>query len=442
MEEMRSLPKVDALSRAAGLQAFPERVRVEAARLAIEEMRGAIRSKSGLNGHSAEELAVARAQALTQTSLAPAINLSGVVLHTGLGRARLAKAAVDHIANVAANHSLLELDDESGKRGDRQSHVRELLQKLTGAEDVLVVNNAAAAVVVTLASLAKGKDVILSRGQMVEIGGSFRMPEIVRESGCNLVEVGCTNKTRIGDYESVLSDQTGCILRCHTSNFKIIGFTEQAGLQELVKLAHSKGVACVDDMGTGCIVDTSRFGMPKVPTIQDSIRAGADIVIASGDKLLGGPQAGLIVGNSRQVGEIKKHPLARAMRIDKLTLAGLESTLRLYAEGREGEIPTIAYLSRSFDEVKGLAAKLAACVKDSFVDEGVTEVGGGSAPGTGVKTWRVGLRSPNADAIAAKLRLNGRVAILSRIEDGIVWLDPRTLDANEVEQVCEVLKSL
>jgi L-seryl-tRNA(Ser) seleniumtransferase len=441
MDDLRSLPKVDALSRSPELQAFPERVRIAAARQAVDDARKAIQAGTGLNGRSIEDLALAKAEELNAIKLRPAVNLSGVILHTGLGRARLAQAAVENMAAVAAQHSLLELDDESGKRGDRQAGVRDLLKRLTGAEDALVVNNAAAGVVLSLRALAGDREVVLSRGQMVEIGGSFRMPDIVRESGCRLTEVGCTNKTRLGDYEEVLGDRSGAILCCHTSNFKIIGFAEQPALADLVRLSHKHGLPCIDDMGTGCIVDTSAFGIPRTPTIQDSLAAGADVVIASGDKLLGGPQAGLILGSAAAIQKIKSHPLARAVRIDKLSLAALEATLMLYAQGREGEIPTIAYLSRTLDQVRELAQKLSACIEGSVVAEGFTEVGGGSAPGVGIRTWRVGVKSPSADALARKLRA-AEPCIVGRIEDDLVWLDPRTLDLDEVDVVCEVLRSL
>ncbi|MFI5386027.1 MAG: L-seryl-tRNA(Sec) selenium transferase [Fimbriimonadales bacterium] len=441
MDSLRALPKVDALSRSVALAGFPTRVRVEAARRAIDEMRQMIQSGTLLKGQTAEELAVTRARGMTGKSLRPAINLSGVVLHTGLGRARLARAAVDQIAAVAAQHSLLELDDETGKRGNRQDHVRGLICELTGAEDAHVVNNAAAAVVLSLRALAGDREVVLSRGQMVEIGGSFRMPDIVRESGCRLVEVGTTNKTRINDYEEALTENCGAVLRCHTSNFKIIGFTEQPPLEQVVHVAHAYGLPCIDDMGTGCILDTSSFGMVKVPTIQDSLAAGADVVTASGDKLLGGPQCGLIVGKRVFLDRIRKHPLARAVRIDKLTLAALEATLRLYIQGLEAEVPTIFYLSRPAEVVKKVAHKLASCVKGSKVAEGTTEVGGGSAPGTGVSTWRVSLQTDHPDELLAQLR-GFDPPIIARIEGGAVWLDPRTLDDDEVETVCEVLRSL
>lgn len=439
MDSLRSLPKVDALSRAPELADFPERIRVEAARRAIGEMREAIKRGAAPNGQAPQSRALAIAKELAGMSLRPAINLTGVILHTGLGRARLAKSVADHVAEIASQHSLLEIDADSGKRGDRQEHVRALLQSLTGAEDALVVNNAAAAVVLSLSALARGREVILSRGQMVEIGGSFRMPEIVEESGCRLVEVGCTNKTRLSDYEAAIGNETGAILRCHTSNFKIVGFTEQPSLDEMSRLAHAYGLLALDDMGTGCIVDTSRFGLPKLPTIRDSIAAGADVVTASGDKLLGGPQAGLILGKTAYLDPIRRHPLARAFRVDKLTLAALEATLRLYLDGREAEICTVAYLSRPLDEVRSLARALCDAAKGGTVEEGVTEVGGGSAPGTGIPTWRVGIQVRDAEATLKILR---NANIFARIESGKVWLDPRTLEMNELQGVSEVLRSI
>jgi len=439
MNALRALPKVDSLSRSGGLSLFPLRVRVEAARLAVAEARAQIQAGTVLEGPNVEAIAVRIAQTLTEWSLRPSINLSGVILHTGLGRARLAPSVVEHLTGVALSHSLVELDDETGKRGDRQAHVRTMLRELTGAEDAHVVNNAAAAVILSLTALAKDREVVLSRGQMVEIGGSFRMPDIVRASGCRLVEIGTTNKTRINDYESAIGPETGAVLRCHTSNFKIIGFTGQPSLKEIVQVAHAYGVPCVDDMGTGCIVDTASLGMVKVPTIQDSVDAGADVVTGSGNKLLGGPQAGLVLGKATLMEQIRCHPLARAVRVDKLTLAALEATLQLYRQGREREIPTLRYISRSLDEVRALAARLANSAAGSVVEEGITEVGGGSAPGTGVRTWRVGLAGEGPDALLALLRESG---IIGRVENDRVWLDPRTLDETEVDQVCEVLRCL
>ncbi|HSI73263.1 MAG TPA: L-seryl-tRNA(Sec) selenium transferase [Fimbriimonas sp.] len=435
MEDLRRLPKVDALSRNERLAGYPERVRTEAARQGIDRAREALLA-GGIA--SAEDEAVNAAELLMAYTTKRVINASGVILHTGLGRARLAPSVVDHLAEVASSHAVVEYDLDSGSRGDRQEHVRGLLAELTGAEDALVVNNAAAGLILTLSALVGDGDVVLSRGQMVEIGGSFRIPDIIRQSGCNLVEVGCTNKTRLSDYQDALHPFVA-ILRCHTSNYKIIGFTAQPSLEELVGLASEFGTTVIDDQGTGCLVDTSRFGMAKIPTVQDSVAAGADVVIASCDKLLGGPQGGMIVGSREAIQAIAKHPLARAFRVDKLTIAALEATLRLYVQGRETEIPTIRAISIPIEEVKAMAEDL--CPPGGIVSEGITEIGGGSSPGTGVRTYRVGLQSPNADILSRDLRV-GDPAIITRIEDGRVWLDPRTMDEGEVEIVKCRLKSL
>src|ERR1044072_6684361 len=287
--DLRSLPSVDALSQSPVLAEFPERIRVRAARMAIEAARALVR-----NGREAdvEGLAFERAKDLSGRSLRSAINLSGVILHTGLGRARLAREASEHIRAVAESHALVEFDPEDGKRGNRQDHVRDMLMCLTGAEDAHVVNNAGGAGLLALRALAGSREVVLSRGEMVEIGGAFRMPDVVRESGCNLREVGCTNKTHLSDYQEALGPNTGAVLRCHASNFKIVGFTSQPSLEELASLARECGAPCVDDMGTGCILDLTAFGLEKLPTMQESLKSGADVVIGSGDKLLGGAQAG------------------------------------------------------------------------------------------------------------------------------------------------------
>lgn len=308
--------------------------------------------------------------------------------------------------------------------------------ELTGAEAAIVLNNAAAGVFLSLNALASGGEVVLSRGQMVEIGGSFRMPDIVRRSGCRMVEVGCTNKTRLSDYEEVLGPDTKALLRCHPSNFAIVGFTSEPTLGELVELAHAQGLLVIDDMGSGCLVDTRKFGLPKQATLQEAVASGADIVIASGDKLLGGPQSGLVLGSAACVGAIKRHPLARALRVDKLTLAALEATLRLYTSGEhEAEIPTLRYLARPTEPLVKVCRRLArAYPGESVVESGTTEVGGGSAPGTGVPTWRVGLASGDADGLLAQLRRSDP-PIVARIEDGRVWLDPRTLDDGEIRIV-------
>ncbi|AIE87832.1 L-seryl-tRNA(Sec) selenium transferase [Fimbriimonas ginsengisoli] len=436
--ELRDLPKVDTLANAAPLAEFPPRIRTEAARAAIDAMRSAL--TEGRDVPDGLEFAMTHARGASDLSLRPAVNLSGVVLHTGLGRARLAPSVATHVAEVAAGYSTLELDLESGERGDRQEHVRDLLRKLTGAEDAFVVNNAAAGVMLTLAAAARGGEVVLSRGQMVEIGGSFRMPDIIRESGCRLVEVGCTNRTHLSDYLAAMGDDTSAILRCHPSNYAIVGFTSEPSLSELAALAKERGVVLIDDQGSGLLVDARTLGLPRLPTLPESA-AFADVSIASGDKLLGGPQAGIIVGRSELIREISRHPLARAFRIDKLSLAALEATLRLWASGREEEIPTIRYLRRPLAEVRADAERLlAAWGGGAEVSEGLTEAGSGSAPGAGVPTFRVGL-SGGAEALARALRL-GMPPMVARIEKDRVWLDPRTLDADELPIVEARLREL
>lgn len=442
MDALRELPKIDDLAKSPELASYAPKLRVQAARAAVEFLRTEIQAGNGKSTLQPAQLAAQLAATMAETSVKPVINLSGVILHTGLGRARLAASVAAHIAAVAANHSAVELDLKEGRRGDRQDHVRNLLIQLTRAEDALVVNNAAAGVLLTLTALCSGSQVILSRGQMVEIGGSFRMPDIVRQSGCQLVEVGCTNKTRLSDYCEACGPETAAILRCHPSNFKIVGFTEEPSIQDLAGLCDQESLILIDDQGSGCLIDLTKYGLPDQPTLPASIAAGSNIAIASGDKLLGGPQAGIIVGKKELIAEIKKHPLARCVRIDKLTLAALEATLRLYTEGREEEIPTIRAIAKPLEDVSQMAIALSKAYKGaSEVVLGETEVGGGSAPGTGLPTWRVGLTNEHPDQLAKTLRASNP-PIVGRIEDEQVWLDPRTLEKEELKAVVKVLSNL
>lgn len=438
MDPRRGLPKVDALMLQLEPGGWSARVRAKAARQAIAEAREALAQGTSADiGTRASELA----KQFARPTLRPAINAGGVVLHTGLGRARLAQPAAEAVARAAADHVNVELDLETGGRGDRQAHVRELLRELTGCEDALVVNNCAGAVYLTLKALCEDRDVLLSRGQMVEIGGAFRMPDVVRSSGCRLVEVGCTNKTRLSDYAEAGAGPGGAVLRCHPSNFRIVGFVEEPTARELADWAHGSGLLLIDDVGSGCLVDTTRYGLEPEPTLGQSLAAGADVVMASGDKLLGGPQAGLILGRAAPLERIRRHPMARALRVDKLTLAGLAATLNLYAEGRADEVPVWRYLGRTLAGVKQDADRLAECWPGARVESGGTEVGGGSLPGNAVPTWRVGLPSSSADELAHDLRQN-EPAIVPRIEDGLVWLDPRTMEPDEVGLVQQALRRL
>lgn len=440
MSKLREIPSVDSLANDPALAAFPEPIRIHAARLASSRLRDAIKTGNEPQD-SAIVYALESAQQLTEASLGPAINLSGVVLHTGLGRARLSARAAQQVRRAAESHATLEFDLASGTRGDRQSHVAEALCSLTGADAALVVNNNAGAVHLVLAALSWGRDVLLSRGQMVEIGGSFRMPEVIASSGCAMVEVGCTNKTRLADYRKAATDNLGAILRCHPSNYRVIGFAEEPPTNELQGLATELGVPLIDDVGSGCLVDTAALGLPKEPTLSESIKL-ADVVTASGDKLLGGPQAGIVLGRRDLVEQCAKHPIARAVRADKLTLAGLEATLQHYLDGTWKEIPTWRYLTRSATEVRKLAAKLKrACSHPCELTASMSEIGSGSLPGAGIPTYCLRLPTAKPDTLLAKLRQN-TPPVIGRIEAGAVLLDPRTLEESEIAIVAKALKDL
>lgn len=376
-------------------------------------------------------------------SLRRAINATGVLLHTGLGRAVLAEAARNAVAEVAEGHSILEIDRETGERGDRIEHVRDLLCRLTGAEDATVVNNNAGAVLLAVTVLAQGREVIISRGQLVEIGGAFRMPDIIAQSGAKLVEVGTTNRTRLSDYERAVTPETALILRCHPSNFRIVGFTEEVAVNDLVSLARQYNLRVLDDVGSGCLVNTEQFGLEHEPTLLESVQAGCDVVTCSGDKLLGGPQAGIILGRKEMVEHIRRHPLHRALRVDKLTLSALEATLRLYLNPEEAlrEIPVLRALATPANEIRQRARRLhqklqtvlPAEVFTVGLREGVSAVGGGSLPGQQLPTTLVCLRSARMDAQRLALALRWQEpAVFARIEQDEVVFDPRTVLPDEM----------
>jgi L-seryl-tRNA(Ser) seleniumtransferase len=378
------------------------------------------------------------------------INATGVVLHTGLGRAVLAEAARKAVAEVAQGHSMLEIDRETGERGDRIEPVRELLCRLTGAEDATVVNNNAGAVLLAVTVLAQGKEVLISRGQLVEIGGAFRMPDIIAQSGAKLVEVGTTNRTRLSDYERAITADTALLLRCHPSNFRIIGFTEEVSAAELAALAHRHGLAVLDDVGSGCLVDTAQFGLEHEPTLQESLQAGCDVVTCSGDKLLGASQAGILLGRREIVQRLRGHPLHRALRVDKLTLAALEATLRLYLNPQQAmrEIPTLRALAISADAIRRRARRLkqrlqavlpAETVKVRL-REGMSAVGGGSLPGQQLPTTLVCLQplQHSTQQLARALRQQ-EPAVFARIEQEEVVIDPRTLLEDELDVLVQVV---
>jgi L-seryl-tRNA(Ser) seleniumtransferase len=424
----RALPSVDALA-AHPLLAGREAARavvVEAARQTLSEARD--RVAAGAPAPAADDLAsdaLRRVEALLAPPLRPLINATGVILHTNLGRAPLPGEAVDAMAAASRGYSNLEFDLETGRRGSRHTILEPLLCRLTGAEAAMAVNNNAAAVLLALSALAAGKQVVISRGQLVEIGGGFRIPDVMRQSRAKLVECGTTNRTRAADYDAAITPATAAIMRVHASNFRIVGFAAQPSLDELAAVARARGVLLIDDIGSGCLLDTSRYGLAPEPVPQHSIAAGADVVLFSGDKLLGGPQGGLIAGSHDALAKMKRHPLARALRLDKASIAGLAATLRLYVEGRaEERIPVWRMIAAPLDAIAKRAGAIAAALGGSVIDSR-SMVGGGSLPEESLPSRAVVLPPQRtAAALAAALRRN---AVVARIDDGRLLLDLRTV---------------
>jgi L-seryl-tRNA(Ser) seleniumtransferase len=413
MDALRSLPPVDAL---AGRLDAPRPLAVAAARAVLAQRRAEL-----LAGAAGEADLVARAREwMAAVSLRRVLNATGVIVHTNLGRAPLAVAAREAVARAAEGYSNLELDLETGGRGSRHAHVEDLLCELTGAEAGLAVNNGAGAALLATAALAgPGREVIVSRGQLVEIGGGFRVPEVIAQAGARLVEVGTTNRTRLADYERAIGPDTGAVLRVHPSNFRQLGFVAEVAIESLCEL----GVPVIDDVGSGALGE-----LWDEPPVRRSVAAGAALVCFSGDKLLGGPQAGLLVGREQAVEAARTHPLARALRIDKLSLAALEATLRLHRHSPE-EIPVLAMLR---DSPAARAERLAGLIAGAEIVASVARVGGGALPLLELPGPVVALPDPSPDALAAALRA-GDPPLIGRIEDGRLLLDPRTLADDELE---------
>jgi len=368
---------------------------------------------------------------LTQPSLRPVINATGVIIHTNLGRAPLSEAACTAIAEAASGYSNLEYDLAAGERGSRHDHARRLLCELTGAEDALVVNNNAAAVYLILATLCLGREVVISRSQLVEIGGGFRIPDVLRQSGARLVEVGATNRTHLRDFTDAVTPQTAAFMRVHASNFKQIGFVTMPSLQEMATLAHQQGVILIDDLGSGTLLETTLYGLAPEPTVQTSIAAGADIVTFSGDKLLGGPQAGIILGRNALISQLRRHPMARALRVDKLTFAALDATLRSYQRGQAvNELPVWQMISASIatltERVQQWLTQLQAVGIAGEITHGESAVGGGSLPGEVLPTVLLAIPHSAPDAIAAQLR-SQNPPVVCRIQRDHLVFDPRTV---------------
>lgn len=420
---------------------------VHAAREALSEARERI--QAGEEAAPIDALAD-RALDLLGSSERPALrrvlNATGVIVNTNLGRAPLSRAALEAMYDVARGYSNLEYDLDEGRRGSRQAHSRALLCELTGAEDALVVNNNAAAVLVVLSALAAGRDVIVSRGELVEIGGGFRVPDVMRQGGARLVEVGTTNRTRLRDYEAAIGPETGLLLAVHPSNFRVIGFTESPHLADLAALAHAHGLPLVYDLGSGCLAATERWGLAHEPTVRESIAAGADVVCFSGDKLLGGPQAGILAGKHALLEGISKHPLMRAVRIDKLTLAALEVTLRQHRDGEaEQQIPVWRAIAAPPQALLARAEAWAARLRSegvaASVVPGESTVGGGSLPGETLPTFLCAITSPTGQGdseeigeLARRLR-RSELAVVGRVSRDQLLLDPRTVLPEEDEDL-------
>lgn len=384
-----------------------------------------------------------------KNSLRRVINATGTILHTNLGRSLLSEKIKENIESVAFNYSNLEFDIDNKKRGSRYVHLIDIIKKLTGAEDVLVVNNNAAAVLLTLNTLVKDQEIIVSRGELVEIGGAFRIPEIIKLSGGVPVEVGTTNKTHLKDYENAITEETGALLKVHTSNYKILGFTESVSNEEISYLARENELVSINDLGSGQFVDFSKFGLPYEPTVKEILDSGIDIVTFSGDKLLGGPQAGIIVGKKKYIEKMKKNQLTRALRVDKMTLASLEATLKLYLDEKDAleHIPTLHMISLSKERLFGkadvLKTKLSSLDFDIRIEEDKAEVGGGSYPASYLESVAVKLthRKLHATEIERKL-LEVEIPIITRIKDNSIILDMRTLRTREFDIVKVALEEV
>ena len=453
VDELARMPAVAALVASQGSPAVTDAARTVLARLREEVASGLFDGPalqlalSGIVGAIEQQLRRALGH-----SLRPVINATGVILHTNLGRAPLAEAALAHIRKTGEGYSNLEFEIEAGVRGKRDVHVDRLLRRLLSEDEkapvsTIVVNNNAAAVLLALNTLADGGEVVVSRGELVEIGGSFRIPDVMAKSGATLREVGTTNRTRVADYEKAINDRTRLLLRVHRSNFEITGFTEQASTADLVALARQRGVPLMEDLGSGALVDLQNFGITGEPSVLDSLRAGVDVVTYSGDKLLGGPQAGLISGRAELIARMRTNSLFRALRVDKLTYAALEATLLAYVKHDHDAIPTLKMMRLTKDEIGKRAAALAASVKSSRlkieITDGESVIGGGAAPSSVLPTRLLALSCTglSADELAIRLRTSDP-SIIARVEEGRVLLDLRTVFAEQDQLIAAALQRI
>ena len=445
--KLRRLPKIDDALRdpalAEEIASCPRQLVVDSVRDIIDQTRARVLSDDAYDFDPADIIARAKERIAQKSkrSLRGVINATGVIVHTNLGRSILSEEAAQAVLEVAGGYSTLEYDVETGERGSRHTHCEELICKLTGAHAAMAVNNNASAVMIAISALARGGEAVVSRGQLVEIGGSFRIPDIMAESGAQMVEVGTTNKTHLEDYAAAITDRTKLLLKVHSSNFRVIGFTEEVELGGLVELGSARGVPVYEDQGSGVLVDLREFGLPHEPTVKESIESGADLVSFSGDKLLGGPQAGILAGKAEIIRKLKQHPMARALRLDKMTLAALEVTLRAYLDPEKAiqDIPTLRMLTESQDDVRKKAEEFAKTISEAcsgsfhiqVLDE-TARAGGGALPMTEIPTSVVALAPKGGSVVELEQHLRlGEPCIVARIRDEKLMLDPRTLSAEE-----------
>ncbi len=450
VESLRNLPAVHEIIPAISgklSELTPSEIK-EAARMGILWARQCVMDGGELpSTDSVLEKCIHLGKVLKRPAMERVINATGVVLHTAIGRASLPPAAVEAVSRVASGYSVLQWNRETGKRGNRDEHIESLITELTGAEDATLANNNAGATLLVLSAMATGKEVIVSRGQLVEIGGAFRIPDVMKQSGCIMVEVGCTNRTHLRDYENAITDRTAAILRVHPSNYLIKGFTSEVSLEDLVALGRERGIPVIDDLGAGSLIPLSRFGIPSEPTIVHSIEAGADVVTCSGDKLIGGPQAGVILGKKEFLARIKKHPLARALRVGKLTIAAIEASLRVFLEDDEyiaANHPVYHSFSRKPEELMERAEAVTASIVLPAnclmtVEAMSSYVGSGSLPDYAIPSAGISLSCPDPEALLKLLRLSSP-AVAARLEEGAAKFDLRAVAEAEDTELAALIE--